>query len=294
MFILSGAMFDLSQQLSVSVLGSSSSGNSTLVQCGSAAFLVDCGFPPAYIATQLAKKNLRIGDLKGILITHTHGDHLNQSFVAKALREGVAVYCPPDIELHLQAQYRVLANASRLGLLRPIRSDEMVLDQVLIRFFDVPHDSPGGCFGYSIYWGSKKVTVVTDLAHPTPSIIRQCANSDILVIESNHDVEMLERSRRPIWLKRRIREFGHLSNDQCAEALLGIIDNSTRLPATVMLAHVSRQCNRNAIAIDTAERMLRGQGIHSVNIAETFPFKMNRGILIFSEESPSLLVEGKQ
>ncbi len=244
---------------------------------------MDCGFPAAYLSNRLAKKSLHIAGLKGILITHTHGDHVNESFVAKALQHGVPIYCAPDIELHLQAQYRVMAKASRLGLLRPVRSDEMMLDEVLIRLFNVPHDSPGGCFGYNLFCGSKKITIVTDLAQPTSSLIGHCANSDILVIESNHDVEMLERSRRPIWLKRRIREFGHLSNDQCAEALRDIIDNSNRLPATVMLAHISRQCNRNAIAVQAAERMLRGQGIDSVKIVETFPFKMNAGAEMFSQ-----------
>lgn len=259
---------DLNDTLSVCVLGSSSAGNSTLVQSGKSAFLVDCGFSPAYIAKQLRKLDLTLSDLTGVFITHTHGDHVNEWTVKKLIEEEVPIYCPPEIALHLQGRYRALARASHLGLLKCLRKNEIGLDGHLVRCFPVPHDSPGGCFGYSILSEArertKKVTITTDIGRATDSAIRHMADSDIIVLESNHDVEMLENSGRPIWLKRRIREIGHLSNDESAWALLSVLDHSTSLPQTVMLAHVSQECNTNAIAVRCAEDALDRLGINSV------------------------------
>ena len=207
--------------LTVTVLGSSSAGNSTLIRNGATALLVDCGFTPKYIDRQLAHHGLTVADLSGVLITHTHSDHVNEWFVRQAIKHRVPIYCPPDIELHLQANHDVLIQASHARLLNPINDDHVEIADCLVTAFPVPHDSPGGCFGYSIQLKAngtmRKVTVATDIAFPTRKAIEALADSDIIVIESNHDIDMLENSRRPIWLKNRIRERGHLSNSQCAE-----------------------------------------------------------------------------
>jgi phosphoribosyl 1,2-cyclic phosphodiesterase len=267
---------DLNNTLSVCVLGSSSSGNSTLVQSGESALLVDCGFTPAYMKMNLKHCGLEIEDLTGVLITHVHSDHVNEWFVKKLIKARIPIHCPPEIELHLQARYDSLARASHLGLLKVFRKSELELGGFLVENFEVPHDSPGGCFGYSISLavGGKttRVTIATDMAHPTEAASQHFADSDLLVIESNHDVDMLENSGRPFWLKRRIREKGHLSNDQCAEILLSVFDRSTKLPQTIMLAHVSQECNTNALAVECAKTAIDGEGINSISILETHPF----------------------
>lgn len=263
--------------LSVCVLGSSSAGNATLVRYGRTAFLIDCGFSPAYITTQLALAGLALEDLTGVLITHTHGDHVNEWFVKKALGGRIPFFCPQDIELHLQTTYRTLAEASHLGLLKPIINDCLETEDFLVRSFPVPHDSPGGCFGYNMFFASggelRKVSVVTDIAFPTTTAAAHCADSDILVMESNHDPDMLESSGRPYWLKKRIRETGHLSNAQCSEALVRIFDRSKKLPANIFLAHVSQECNTNAIAAKCAGETLTRLGVRGVQLHETFAFR---------------------
>jgi len=97
------------------------------------------------------------------------------------------------------------------------------------------------------------------------------ANSDVIVIESNYDVQMLEASDRPAWLKRRIQEDGHLSNEQCADLILQIIGKSHTLPRSLALAHVSQECNTNALARDCTKAALDGHGINQINLFETYP-----------------------
>jgi phosphoribosyl 1,2-cyclic phosphodiesterase len=218
---------------------------------------------------------MSIADLDAVFVTHVHGDHVNQSTVLKLYREHIPIYCPIEIEPHLKKKYHYAATAARHGLLRPIATSEVTLDHLCIRSFKVPHDSDGGCFGYSILHDdegvTKKVSISTDLANATQSAVEQMANSDVIVIESNYDVKMLEASARPAWLKRRIQQDGHLSNDQCAESLLQIIDKSDTLPSSVALAHVSRECNTNKLAHDCTKAVLDLKGIGSIKIFETHP-----------------------
>lgn len=230
----------------------------------------------------LAQLGVQIEDLTGVLITHVHSDHVNQWFVRKLIKANVPIYCPPDLELHLQVAYEALAEASHQELLKPLKSKESLLGGLNVQSFEVPHDSPGGCFGFTITAEEcgrpTKVTVTTDIAHPTTSAMQHCADSDVLVLESNHDVEMLENSRRPPWLKRRIRERGHLSNEQSCEMLLGIFDISTKLPKTIMPAHISQECNTNALAVVHMENLLGSLGIDGVKVLETSAFRSSDSV----------------
>jgi phosphoribosyl 1,2-cyclic phosphodiesterase len=263
--------------LSTCVLGSSSAGNATLIWTAGNAILIDCGLSPAFIMGQLRRLGLSISDLDGVLITHIHGDHVNESTVRAIIKERVPIYCPPQIESYLQKKFDAFASASRQGLLKSIKKSEIELDQLFVRAFEVPHDSDGGCFGYGISHDeggrTKKVSVSTDMAHLTKTVVDRIANSDVIVFESNYDVQMLEDSARPAWLKRRIREEGHLSNDQCSESFLQIIDRSQCLPKALSLAHISQECNTNELALECTEVALDRQGIRGIRVFETHPDK---------------------
>ena len=109
------------------------------------------------------------------------------------------------------------------------------------------------------------------MAYPTKSVVGHFANSDVIVIESNYDVHMLENSARPVWLKRRIREDGHLSDDQCGESMLLISDRSETLPKSLTLAHVSQECNTNTLALECTGVALEKLGIRGISVFETHP-----------------------
>jgi phosphoribosyl 1,2-cyclic phosphodiesterase len=274
----------LSNTLFTCVLGSSSGGNATLLSNSGTAILIDCGFSPLYLTGQLRTLGMEIEDLDGVFITHIHGDHVNEWTVKKLVDKYVPIYCPPQIETHLKHRYSGLARASRQNLLKPMNRIETVVGDLLIRSFEVPHDSDGGCFGYSVLSDTdgktKKLSVSTHIARPTPAAIDGIANSDAIVIESNYDVAMLENSTRPIWLKRRIQQDGHLSNDQCGELLLQIIDRSEHLPKHIALAHISQECNTNALALECAAAALERQGIEGPSLFETHPNKPGKPMVV--------------
>lgn len=218
---------------------------------------------------------MSIQALEAVFITHIHGDHVNEWTVGRFVKEQVPIYCPPSIEPNLKQKYGILAIASRQGLLRTIKKSEVGLNEFHVRHFEVPHDSDGGCYGYNVVFDrggkTRKVSVSTDIARPTKSAVNHMADSDVIVLESNYDPQMLEESSRPTWLKRRIREEGHLSNDQCGESVLQILDQSKTLPTSLALAHVSRECNTNRLARECTESVLASQGIRDIAIVETHP-----------------------
>jgi phosphoribosyl 1,2-cyclic phosphodiesterase len=274
----------LNNTLSTCVLGTSSGGNATLIWNSETAILVDCGFSPTYIASQLRIHGLSVRDLDGVFITHIHGDHVNHWAVERFVQEDVPIFAPHQIEPYLKRKYTSLARAARQNLLKPMKHPEIELGSFVVRSFSVPHDSDGGCFGYQLFsladGTTKKVSVSTDMAHPTTSAMKSMANSNVVVIESNYDVEMLEGSARPTWLKRRIQDEGHLSNDQCAEALLQILDQSETLPRAIALAHISQECNTNDLALKCTNAALASRKIAGISVLETHPDRPSTTITV--------------
>jgi phosphoribosyl 1,2-cyclic phosphodiesterase len=263
--------------LSTCVLGSSSAGNATLIWDEQTVLLIDCGFGPDIMSGRLGVLGLGFGDLDGVFITHIHGDHIHEATVRRLIRECVPIYCPPKIDHHLKKKYKSLAAASHGKIFAPMKNEEIEVHTLSVRSFEVPHDSAGGCYGYSISGSSggrtKKVTVSTDLVRMPDNAVQQFADSDVMVLESNYDPAMLDASDRPGWLKKRIKDDGHLSNDECASSLLRIIDGSDRLPQYVALAHVSQQCNTNELARECTSTALGSRGIAGIGIEETHPDK---------------------
>jgi phosphoribosyl 1,2-cyclic phosphodiesterase len=118
------------------------------------------------------------------------------------------------------------------------------------------------------------------MAEVTASAVEQMADSDVVVIESNYDAEMLERSGRPAWLKDRIRIGGHLSNEQCAEGILRIVQQSKQPPKVFALAHISKECNTNGMAHDCTASALQQHGITNVAVFETYPQRSSRTMTV--------------
>ena len=117
------------------------------------------------------------------------------------------------------------------------------IDGFDVEAFAVPHDSSGGCFGYLVHHetliGRSTVALATDLGYPPEGLARRFADAHAVVIESNHDLQMLESSRRPDWLKQRIREIGHLSNEQSGLFVSEILGHAGTPPQAIVLAHLA-------------------------------------------------------
>ena len=258
-------------KLNIWVLSSGSSGNCILLWIGKNAVMIDCGIGPRSLAPYLDRAGLEFSDLDGALLTHVHGDHLRAPTIKKLMREGVALHCHQRIVKHLSQSYDQAAAAIKPKLLRPFGDRMFPVGAFRVKPFEVTHDSPGGCFGYSLYVrvgsGIKKISIATDIGGYDQALVKRFADSDVMIIESNYDDRMLELTSRPQILKDRIR-LVHFSNDQCSEFVNAVLARSTRLPQAVVQAHVSQESNDVATASRHLKASLRHG--HKVRLVETY------------------------
>lgn len=220
-------------------LGSGSRGNALLVEAGETRILIDCGFGVREAHARLARIGLSPEDLSGILITHEHSDHIAGAFKL-AVRNRLAVWMTHGT---LSAAPLGRTELPRVGLIDSHQPFQVgALD---IHPFPVPHDAREPVqFVFSD--GRHRLGVVTDLGCSTPHVEQMLTGCDALVLECNHDEEMLQQGGYPAHLKRRIAgRFGHLDNTAAA-GLLAALDVS-RLQH-IVAAHLSQQNNTPALA----------------------------------------------
>lgn len=217
-------------------LGSGSRGNALVVEAGRTRILLDCGFGPRNLATRLATIGLEPADLDAILVTHEHSDHLG----------GVGP-CSRRYELDVFMTHGTL-NAARLEDVSATAIDShecFAIGDIEIRPFPVPHDAREPVqFVFSD--GCSVLGVLTDAGCVTSHMVAMLSACDALVLECNHDADMLGRGSYPVPLKRRIAgRFGHLDNAAAAD-LLALIDH--RRLRHVVAAHLSQENNTPELA----------------------------------------------
>ena len=244
--------------LRFSVLGSSSSGNSVVVTDGETMILVDAGLPSGYIVSRLEEMGLE-GGIKGIFISHEHSDHI-RSVGSLAALFSCPIYLSTSVSWYLKMDNGMNVIQLRNGK----RTQVGGLD---IMPFVVPHDALDP-FGFIIRGGGGSLGIVTDLGSVNEEILERLRDLGGLVVESNHDRDMLLRGSYPYPLKQRIMDDrGHLSNRQCADLLVRIIGPSTR---EVVLAHLSEENNDPLRAYETVMGALEGLE-YEVNLSLSYP-----------------------
>jgi len=220
-------------------LGSGSRGNALLVEAATTRILVDCGFGPRELTKRLARLGLAPADIDAVVVTHEHGDHIGG--VARcAARFGFAVHMTQGT---FGAAAKSLGDAAGVGLFDSHAAFRV--GDIEIRPFPVPHDAREPV-QFVFAAGGRSLGLLTDAGHVTPHIVAMLGGCDALVLECNHDADMLARGSYPWHLKQRIAgRFGHLDN-QSAAALLRQVDAS-RLQH-VVCAHLSEQNNTPELA----------------------------------------------
>ena len=218
-------------------LGSGSSGNATLVEASgifSFRLLIDCGLGVRQLAKRLGEAGLQTQDIDAVFITHEHGDHTG-CVLSLARRERMAVWMSHGTHLGMGAP-------DFDGLLHTARDGEAIdLGSLQLMPFAVPHDTREP-LQLSCTDGSAKLGILTDLGHATAHVLTHLQACDALVLESNHDSELLNQSPYPEFLKRRVGGLnGHLSNAAAAEIACAL--NHTGLKHLVA-AHLSQKNNR--------------------------------------------------
>lgn len=223
-------------------LGSGSTGNATVVEGRSGSqvrrLLIDCGFGIRQLQGRLAQAQLQIEDLDAVFITHEHSDHIGCA-LAVALRYRIPVWMS-------HGTHAALGAPDFDGMLRVAHDMEAIdLGAFEARPFTVPHDAREP-LQLRCSDGARHLGVLTDLGHASDHVLQQLHGCHALMIEANHDPELLQASRYPLFLKRRVGgPYGHLANRATADILRAV-----RHPGLqrVVAAHLSAQNNAPDLA----------------------------------------------
>jgi phosphoribosyl 1,2-cyclic phosphodiesterase len=220
-------------------LGSGSEGNALLVESGGTRVLLDCGFPLSEVTSRLARLGLEASSLDAVIVTHEHGDH--GGGVAKlAARHGLPVYLTRGTLSGLGADGRELGNRKLIDAYTPF-----AIGAIEVTPYTVPHDAREPV-QFVLGDGAARLGVLTDTGQPTPHIARSLSGVNALVLECNHDLDMLMNGPYAAQLKKRIAgRLGHLSNEASAELLRAM--DCSRLQHLVA-AHLSQTNNTPRLA----------------------------------------------
>ncbi len=245
--------------ISITVLGSGSSGNAALVVCGGTRLLVDAGLSARQLALRTAECGVDAGTLDGVLLTHEHLDHF----------QGLPVLCKKlDLPIYCNS---LTADVLRNGPLKSHRNwrifqtgSDFSIGGLGVRSFSVPHDAADPV-GFVIHGDGGAFGVLTDLGFATKLVKERIREVHTLLIETNHDEKLLqEDTRRPWAVKQRIlSRHGHLSNKGAAEVICGILDGGLR---RVILGHLSSDCNRPELAVQTVRDHAARAGCETLEI----------------------------
>jgi phosphoribosyl 1,2-cyclic phosphodiesterase len=254
--------------LSLCSIASGSRGNCVLVRGANTALLIDVGVPLDYLLKALTALGVAPADLDGVLVTHEHGDHTN-GLPAFCRRFPVPVYMHESVADGVKKRLRTEAGRAHAVL---FGDGDFFVGTLGVSPVPVPHDVP--CTGFSIWDGEEKISVITDLGAIPPRVLQAVEDSGVLMIESNHDPDLVRASvKYPPVLKRRILSaHGHLSNAACAEAVVSL--SAAGHLRRVILAHLSLENNYPDLALSTlraafARAALRS-GEPSVSVAEQY------------------------
>jgi phosphoribosyl 1,2-cyclic phosphodiesterase len=228
------------------VLGSGSEGNSLVVQVGQTRVLLDCGFSLTETVSRLARLGLQAGQLDGIVVTHEHGDHI--SGVARLARKfNIPVWLTHGT---LRTQNTAFTELSVTGINPHLAFS---IGEVQVQAYPVPHDAAEPV-QYVFSDGVRRLGVLTDAGSATPHIEAILNGCHALILECNHDVQMLAAGDYPFSLKQRVGgRYGHLNNADAA-TLLGRLDRS-RLQH-VVAAHLSSKNNAAELAREALSEVL--------------------------------------
>ena len=231
-------------------MASGSSGNAYLAEADGTQVLVECGLGIRDLETAMGAVGSHPARLSGVLVTHDHSDHLGGAR-AVAERYGVPIYATAGTLGHWSVR--------GCRLLRELTPDVSTrVGELDVLPFRVPHDGSEPV-GFRLEGNGGRVALLTDLGHVPDTALPHLRDLELLVLEANHDLEMLWGGPYPPRLKRRIAgSVGHLSNVAAAEAVASAGD---RAPAELWLAHLSKTNNTPARALEQVGSVLRARGL---------------------------------
>ena len=223
--------------MKVIVLSSGSKGNTTYIECNGTKILIDMGNSCKYVTDKLKGIGVRAEEIDAIFITHTHSDHI----------KGLKVFCKKYNTL-VYFTDKMRNELEYIDNYKYIDSDRITLKDLIINVIKTSHDASDSV-GYVIEGNNKGIVYITDTGYINNKYFNILSNREVYIMESNHDIEMLNNSRYSFSLRQRIlSDKGHLSNYDCSRYLSSFIGDKTD---TIILAHLSEENNTSTLAYDT-------------------------------------------
>ena len=239
--------------ITVSTLFSGSSGNSTLIRTDSTAVLIDAGRNCKAVCLSLGSLGLSLSDVDAVFVTHEHTDHISAlDVMSKKHPAPIHITEPSARELCRKCA------AAECAVIHRGFFFEVEVGDLTVRSFPLPHDSFAHV-GYVITSSDgDSAAVATDMGYPTMEAFNNLGGCRQIVIEANHDVDMLRYGPYPVYLKQRIlSNRGHLSNENCADLCSGLAEAGCE---RFMLAHLSAENNTPELA-KKAVAAIAGEGV---------------------------------
>jgi len=258
----------------ITVLGSGSGGNCTYVASNNTHILIDAGFGSRSIERRCRDAGITIEQVDAVLLTHAHYDH------TKGLPSLLKKF-PVPVYMTAGTQDEISLNARMPQVTTITPRETFIIGSIEIQAFPTSHDSAESV-GFQVKSGGITGVLVTDLGKLTVRIIDRLNLADWIVMESNHDEELLSIGPYPLSLKRRILgSKGHISNQTVADFLE---HHFSGLAGHIFLAHISRQNNVPNLALDTAREALTRRNRGSL-------FKLNPRLYLTHQNEPSEVLE---
>ena len=236
-------------------LYSGSSGNSMFITSDRAKILIDAGLPGKKIDEALKAIDEETKNIDGIFITHEHSDHIKGVGVISR-KYDIPIYANADTWSAMEGS---LGKIKEHNIKVIDKRSVTEIGDLNIKAFNIPHDASGP-MGYTVSDGKKNISVATDFGTFTREIYDNVKDSEVILLESNHDVNMLKFGPYPYQLKRRIlSEIGHLTNDDCGNAIVELVKCGNN--KKIILGHLSNTNNQPDLAYATVLDVLNDNGI---------------------------------
>lgn len=240
--------------ITLASLFSGSSGNAIYVSNNNTRLLVDAGLSGKKIEEAVSSIGEDIRDIQAILVSHEHMDHIMGAGVL-ARRFGIPIYANKKTWDAMEGTLKKV----QPECIRVFNTgDNFIIGDLEIHTFRTPHDAVESV-GFNFIYNGKKVTIATDIGHMNKNILSCLEGSDMILLESNHDIEMLKVGRYPWPLKQRILgDTGHLCNDMAAQVVAYLAKRGTK---KFLLGHLSKENNFPELAFETVKNALKEKSI---------------------------------
>ena len=248
------------KDIQIYTLFSSSAGNCHYIRIGDTRILFDAGKNAKAILSALCNIGADISEINGIFITHEHTDHTSALRVLQKKNAGIPLHFHPACADKIERSGADVSSAQLISA-----GEVHTVGDASVKAFSVPHDS-GACLGYRIEYEDEGKTVAlgiaTDIGHLTCEVAEGLCGCSYVIVESNHDPDMLRRGPYPDHLKARIfSPKGHLPNESCARLCAYLCEHGAH---HIMLAHLSEENNEPSCALSLTREAVAQHGAYVV------------------------------